>query len=111
MSTEGHTPSLFDGPQPVRRDATRESREAAQVPMSVASAKRIRVLRYIDVVNGATCDEGEVVLGMTHQSLSPVLNWLERRGFVERAGERRRTRSGRMAAVYTITPAGREALR
>ena len=58
---------------------------------------------------GATCDEVESALDMRHQTASPRVNELAGRGFIVDSGRRRKTRSGRNAAVYTRTTRGTEA--
>jgi hypothetical protein len=49
--------------------------------------------------DGATSDEAEVALGLTHQACSARFTELKRDVQITSAG-RRRTRSGRMAGVY-----------
>jgi predicted transcriptional regulator len=50
--------------------------------------------------DGCTCDEAEVSIGGTHQSISARFNELVAKGLIERRGARRRTRAGRMAFIY-----------
>ena len=61
-----------------------------------------RILKYLDVYNGKTCDELEVALGMSHQTCSARCSDLARAGLIIRTGEKRPTRTGSPAAVYTI---------
>lgn len=49
---------------------------------------------------GATTDEIEVAMAGRHQSVSPRVIELERAGLIRRSGEKRATRSGRLAHVY-----------
>jgi Fic family protein len=72
-----------------------------------------RILEYLVLVpTGLTCDEVESGLGLSHQTASARFNDLMRWGFTERLGEKRATRSGRKARVWTLTgPGGRVARR
>lgn len=52
---------------------------------------------------GKTCDEVEVSLGLSHQSVSARVNELENwkpSPLIERRGARRATRSGRKAFIF-----------
>jgi len=49
---------------------------------------------------GLTDDEGEQETGLSHQTFSARRRTLELRGLVVRTEQRRKTRSGRSAAVY-----------
>lgn len=60
--------------------------------------------------SGATDDEMEFRLGMRHQSVSARRYELHRDGWIEDSGKRRVTRSGRDAAVWTLTAQGRAEL-
>jgi predicted ArsR family transcriptional regulator len=51
---------------------------------------------------GRTCDEIEVILGLSHQTASARLRELELTGWVEPTPQKRRTRSGRLAHVYRV---------
>lgn len=50
---------------------------------------------------GATCDEIEEGLGLRHQTASARVRELAQAGLLKDSGERRATRSGRKAAVWT----------
>ena len=67
---------------------------------SVRAGMQRDVLAVIRQRNGATTDEIEQVLDGRHQSVSPRVIELERAGLIKRSGDRRKTRSGRMANVY-----------
>ena len=54
---------------------------------------------------GITCDEVEVALDRTHQSMSPRVNELRDTGWFVDSGVRRKTRSGRAAVVWTPSQA------
>lgn len=65
---------------------------------------RAKVLVYIAGrrdLGGATCDEVEQALGLSHQSASARMTELKARGLIKLAGKRK-TRSGRNAGVWTI---------
>lgn len=51
---------------------------------------------------GATSDEAEAVLKLSHQTCSARFNELRNAGLIVDSGDRRATRSGRKAAVYIV---------
>jgi predicted ArsR family transcriptional regulator len=55
-------------------------------------------------VEGATCDEVEVALGLAHQTVSARIRELVQLECLFDTTARRRTRSGRWARVYRLTP-------
>ena len=61
-----------------------------------------KVYQYIEDIGGATCDEAELGLGISHQTCSARFNDLKKQGLIEASGKRRPTRSGRMANVYNV---------
>ena len=63
-----------------------------------------KVLKYFKRVGtqGTTDDDIEVALGLRHQTASARRRELELKGLVSKTDRRRRTRSGRTAAVYVI---------
>jgi hypothetical protein len=81
---------------------------------SVAAHERVRISKVLlrakieDYVReqgdrGATCDEVEAVLGLSHQSASPRFTELRANGtFVWDGVTRRRTRTGAWARVHVI---------
>lgn len=70
-----------------------------------AAHLRARVLTYITSQGnrGATCDEAEAALGLSHQTTSARLRELAIASSVMDLGERRPTRSGRSAVVWFST--------
>ena len=58
--------------------------------------------------NGLTTDEVEEALDRTHQSISARVNALKDAGWIIDSGQRRKTRSGRDAIVWTPTRAAIE---
>lgn len=51
---------------------------------------------------GTTSDEAEQGLGLSHQTVSARITEAKRIGALVDSGRRRRTRSGRTAAVYVV---------
>lgn len=51
---------------------------------------------------GATCDEAEVILGLSHQTCSARITELSTRGKIRFGVERRKTRAGKAARVYFV---------
>jgi hypothetical protein len=96
-------PWLKGGDQPElpfqRRDT---SVEAAESMEPNAGTLRALVLDFIRgrLGAGATDDEIEVALGMRHQTASARRRELAIGKWIEDSGERRATRSGRMAIVW-----------
>jgi len=95
------------------------SLQAAKGVIDSGSAKRHRqyCLHLLNLsMIGRTCDgiEGDFEKAWPgrswHSTVSARLNDLEGDGLAIREGKRK-TRSGRLAGIYRITPAGREALR
>lgn len=60
------------------------------------------------VPEGRTTDEVEEELNRTHQSISARVNALKDAGWIIDSGQRRKTRSGREAIVWTPTQAARD---
>jgi predicted ArsR family transcriptional regulator len=90
----------------------RPTSDAAGDSMAEAiPAVRRRVLRHVERTGGATCDATEAALGLTHQTCSPRFTELAHRGLIADSGKVQRTRSGRNAIVWIITPAGEAELR
>lgn len=52
--------------------------------------------------HGATSDEVEQYLDMSHQTVSARFTEARRLGLIVESGERRETRSGRRAAVHVV---------
>lgn len=79
----------------------RESEEAHLSVKEHVGAIRLLVVRYVyrQKAKGATCDEIERMLGLSHQTVSARVTEAKARGEIVPNGERRPTRSGRMAAV------------
>jgi predicted transcriptional regulator len=61
-----------------------------------------KVLRYIDSQGskGATCDEVEAALGISHSTISPRVCELSKKAYVRASGQERETRKGRKAVVW-----------
>lgn len=102
--------SLVDDRQPSLPFArsSETSRDAARAVRSAAEQNRGRVLEAIRAAgaNGMTCDEVQVLLGLSHQQCSPRVSELARSGEIVPSGLTRPTRSGpRFKAVaYRVRP-------
>lgn len=59
---------------------------------------------------GLTTDALEVRLGRMHTSVSSAVNYLVNHGLLEKAGVRQKTRQGRLAETYRLTPLGERLL-
>lgn len=81
------------------------SRQAAESLSSEAmSWLKQQIAAYIaNSRDGATCDEIEVVFQLRHQTASARIRELVQSGMLRDSGERRATRSGRMARIYLRT--------
>lgn len=86
---------------------TRPTSRAALSQIAPDTA-RIRRKVYAFIVargpQGATCDEIETSLALAHQTCSPRVYELHKRGSIVASNERRKTRSGRAAIVWKVTP-------
>ena len=90
------------------RDVLEETDTRFMAHRSIAPHKeRIaeHVYRTIAVMQhkGMTCDEVERWTGLSHQTASARVNELWMAGRLQDSGLRRKTRSGRNAAVYVAT--------
>jgi hypothetical protein len=77
---------------------------STQAHASVVGTKaeqRQRIKAYIREVGGATCDEVEVGLGISHQACSARISELRDDGELIEVGQRP-TRTGRMARVHRV---------
>lgn len=95
---------------PVRRDARETSREAARAVEGTASHVRTALLRaFIQAgQEGLTDDEGQSSTGINGNTYRPRRVELERLGLVTATALRRRTQTGRSAAVFRATTAAVE---
>lgn len=92
-----------DGPLFARGSDTSE---AAAKSISPPTKVQLRE-RVLDVIRmkgalGATCDELEYSLSLTHQTCSPRVNELRSRGLIKDSKLRRVTRQGRSAVVWVL---------
>lgn len=89
------------GGKPPRVRGSDTSEAAADSVRGVTGQLRARVFAFIGAqAHGATCDEVEASLGLRHQTASARVRELSLAGVIRDTGERRRTRSGRNAAVW-----------
>lgn len=110
---QAHVASAHISERPrLHKGASRAQIESVDLATLSISKKRILVLHALSNDVGQTCDSLERRLDKTHQSVSAVLNWLERHGLVARdLTKTRTTRAGGRANPYYITEAGHKALR
>ncbi len=93
--------SLWDAPVPHNKTDTSIAAAASQV--DEIGTKRARVLELFRIGN-YTCDEIEVMLGWSHQTVSARINDLhDKYARIEDSGVRRPTRAGRNAIVWRLT--------
>lgn len=97
-----NTPSLFHGLPPYVR-GSETSREAAEAIAPDTPTLRRAVLEYLRSrgPTGATDDEMQTALGMHAHTQCPRRIELVSAGLVVKSGEKRPTRSGRAATVWT----------
>jgi predicted transcriptional regulator len=86
------------------RITTDTRQEAWRRTQPKAAAARLIILAFIDGRRrrGATCDETEQALELSHQSASARITELRKAGDIE-AVATRPTRTGSAAAVYVVT--------
>jgi hypothetical protein len=78
------------------------SKDAAETMKPKASALRLRVLAELQLRAdvGATCDELEQAMDLSHQTASARLREMALKGTIVDSGKKRLTRSGRAAIVW-----------
>ena len=86
------------GAEMIQRTTSRDAYQSVDV-----THLRGKVLAMLKRLQGATCDEAQTLLGMTHQSCSPCFTWLSKDGQIYDSGQRRVTRSGRKAIVWRVS--------
>lgn len=80
---------------------------AAAVAPKFSSRMRLMLLQFQDMAGvGMTDDEGQDIMEMDGNSYRPCRVTLARHGYINDYGVRRKTRSGRAAAVWCITSLG-----
>jgi len=91
-----------DGVPFVRRSDT--SKAAGDSVARSSRSVRVRVIAAITAagLRGATCDQLELQLGLSHQTCSARIRELTKSGVIVDGGCRRPTRSGRGAVVWVI---------
>lgn len=86
------------GAEVIQRTTSRDAYQSVDV-----THLRGKVLAMIERLGGLTCDEAQSLLGITHQSCSPCFTWLSKDGQIYDSGQRRVTRSGRKAIVWSVS--------
>lgn len=89
-------------PEQLPHNGTPTSIEAAKraAPNAPSDAERIAEYIHQQGANGATCDECEVTLGLSHQVSSARIRGLQIKQRIMDLGERRKTRTGCNAVVW-----------
>ena len=88
----------FKGAEVIQRTTSQDAYLSVDV-----THLRGKVLAMLKRLQGATCDEAQTLLNMTHQSCSPCFTWLSKDGQIYDSGQRRVTRSGRKAIVWRVS--------
>lgn len=100
---------LFEKPVEVKTDlcagkhgGAETSAEAyATTPKETREAQTAKILWLMKSrPNGTTCDEAELILGLSHQTCSARITELCAKESIRYGDERRTTRAGKMARVY-----------
>jgi hypothetical protein len=86
------------GAKVIQRETSRDAYQSVDV-----GHLRGKVLAMLKRLQGATCDEAQIILSLTHQSCSPCFTWLSKDGQIYDSGQRRVTRSGRKAIVWRVS--------
>ena len=89
---------------PFVRESDTSEQAALSVQPHLPRLERV-VLTAIADGGGRTSDEVEQATGLAHQTVSARIRGLVQRGLLADSGERRVTRSGRKAAVWTLKEA------
>lgn len=88
------------------QDTSREAWESFQAHL--ADTDR-RIVQDIHANTGACSDEVEQRTGLKHQTVSAQIRHMVEAGVLLDSGFRTRTRSGRSAIVWTVTPPAKAA--
>lgn len=98
--------SDFD-PDPTRNyhGGNQESNDAHRSVVKTKQLTRDRIVKWVGQrgSRGATCDEVEAVSSLPHQTVSARITEAKALGLLVPSGEKRKTRSGRNAAVLVIS--------
>ena len=81
-----------------------------QAKSGKAASDRTRILSALARAPSTT-DSLEARLALSHQTCSARVHGLNKDGLIADSTRRERTRAGRQAIVWEVTPKGREALR
>jgi len=106
----GELPDELRDPFPPFAKGSKTSEEAAGSVADDTATLRKKVLEYVRraAQEGATCDEAERDLGLSHQTCSPRFWELRHRARIVDSGRVRKTRSGRNAVVWVALAEGSE---
>jgi predicted transcriptional regulator len=97
-------PLLPGVPLPYQKQSA-TSREAAESSRSRAGSDRTKIIQFLHSKGnyGATCDELEIALNLTHQTASARIADLKRLGIIQESKATRLTRSKRKASVCMLS--------
>ena len=104
-----HPGDMFDKPVEVKTDlcagrhggAETSSEAYATTTKGARAAQGLKVFLFIEGrPHGATCDEAEAVLGLSHQTCSARITELQAKQKIRFGAEQRKTRAGRNVRVY-----------
>jgi hypothetical protein len=89
---------------PPPHNGTDTSADAAESVANLTGELRIKIFDWLVTKGdlGATSDEAEVALGLSHQTCSPRILELRKANMVVDSGLRRLTRGGRKAKVWIV---------
>jgi hypothetical protein len=91
----------------VKRSRTSRLAAMSQHPEKLkGDAAKVHAFIESQGAHGATCDEVEVALSMTHQTASARVNGLKASGAIVETKRTRLTRSKRKASVHTLPQFG-----
>lgn len=91
---------LYTGIPPHNHRETSKNAAEAILPLLGPISTRV----YEAISNTPrTCDEVEIVTGLSHQTASARVRELQLKDRIVDSGQRRKTRSGRAAIVWTIS--------
>ena len=91
--------NLVSTPEPPKYDTRLGAQRAIKSAVSGLEASILALLRE-RATAGATCDEIEVLLDASHQTISGRITSLVKRGLMHDGGQRRKSRTGRESRVY-----------
>ena len=83
------------------RQATSQAAARLALPSSGTKRRTVYDLIMANLANGLTADEVQVQTGFSPNSINPTIKGLADDGWIRDSGERRPTRTGALAIVWT----------